>query len=127
MENDEEFMTPYPLHRSERNTKILITLFLLSMLAAFSIAALNIYDKVARVRAGVAHRYGPEPNPAGRLGDATGGNGDSSSLPMENDPGELAVRMNTFTALMDITHPHLFQIPMLLFVLAHFLMRTRVR
>jgi hypothetical protein len=117
-------MTPYPLHRSERNTKILITLFLLSMLAAFVVASINIYDKVARFSSGVAHRYGPEV--VSPLGSDAAGNPGNENLPMENEPVELAARMNTFTALMDITHPHLFQIPMMLFVLAHFLMRARV-
>jgi|GEM_PF-1860048 len=115
-------MSPYPLHRSERNTKILITLFLLSMIAAFGVAGLNIYDKVGRLKSGVAHRYGPEPKPAATV---------PQELPPENSPeavppDALAARLNTFGSLVDITHPHLFQIPIMLFVLAHFLMRTRV-
>ena len=123
-------MTPFPLHKSQRNTKILITLFLFSMIAAFAVAALNVYDKVGRTRNGAAHRYGPEAPPA-QVQESVHLSDDD--LPLENDPGSgslsaepLAARMNTFSALVDITHPHIFQIPILLFVLAHFLMRTRV-
>ena len=105
-------MTPYPLHRSHRNTKILITLFLFSMIAAFAVAGLNIYDKVGRMKAGAAHRYGPErieePQPASASAEA--------ELPPENAAGgpsaePLTARMNTFGSLVDITHPHIFQIP----------------
>jgi hypothetical protein len=35
-------------------------------------------------------------------------------------------RMNTFSLLLDVTHSHIFEIPLVMFVLAHFLMRTRV-
>lgn len=34
--------------------------------------------------------------------------------------------MNTFSQLLDVTHAHVFELPLVLFVLAHFLMRTRV-
>jgi len=34
--------------------------------------------------------------------------------------------MNTFSMLLDITHSHIFEIPLVMFVLAHFLMRSRV-
>src|SRR5262249_833688 len=53
-------MTPYPLHATERNTRILITMFLVSMIAAFGVAGLNVYDKVGRMKEGVVGRYGPE-------------------------------------------------------------------
>jgi hypothetical protein len=115
-------MTPYPLSRSDTNTKILITLFLLTTLAAFTVAELNVYDKVGRIKNGVAARYGPE-----ETADVTNANpgqtADTSSLPLETE--QPVARMNTFTALLDITHPHVFEIPLVLFVLAHFLMRTR--
>jgi hypothetical protein len=124
-------MTPYPLYRSQTNTKILITLFLFSILAAFGFAGLNIYDKVGRsTSGGAAHRYGPE-----KMRDESAlnvGISPSEELPIEDasddtlSPAEpLAARMNRFGSLMDITHPHIFQIPIVLFVLAHFLMRTR--
>jgi hypothetical protein len=119
-------MTPYPLHTSDKNTKILITMFLLSMIAAFGIAGLNIYDKVGRMKIGVAQRYGSEAadTPQSPFESA-------AELPIEDSPeaisSPIAARMNTFGSLVDITHPHLFQIPIMLFVLAHFLMRTRVR
>ena len=118
-------MTPYPLHRSERQTKILITMFLLTTLAAFAVAELNVYDKVGRVKNGVAARYGPErespiPSPTGDSAATAGGN---DPLPLETDP--LVARINTFSALLDVTHPHVFEMPLIVLVLAHFLMRTR--
>src|SRR5262245_45041898 len=124
-------MTPYPLSKSDRNTKILITLFLATMAAAFAVAELNVYDKVGRIKNGIAERYGPElarnlsaaePQASATQSAETDGEA-SEALPVE---GEMPVaRMNTFTALLDVSHPHIFEIPVVLFVLAHFLMRTR--
>jgi hypothetical protein len=104
-------MTPFPLNKTDRNSKILITMFLLTMLVAIGIGELNNYDKVWRAKNGVALRYGPE--------DAA----QSDNL-VESDT--LVARMNTFSALLDVTHAHIFELPLVLFVLAHFLMRTRV-
>ena len=125
-------MTPYPLSRSDTNTKLLITLFLLTMLAAFAIAEMNVYDKVGRIKNGVVERYGPEavgraeplkePAPAevSRTSDAA-----EPAEPLSLE-GEMPVaRMNTFSTLVDVTHPHVFELPLVVFVLAHFLMRTR--
>jgi len=115
-------MTPYPLSRSDTTTKVLITLFLLTTLAAFTVAELNVYDKVGRIKNGVVQRYGPEETADTAIANP-GQAAEMSSLPLET---ELPVaRMNTFTALLDVTHPHVFEIPLVLFVLAHFLMRTR--
>src|SRR5437868_11534957 len=113
-------MTPIPLARIDRNTRILITLFLLTMLVAIGIAELNVYDKVGRMRNGIAQRYGPDPS-ANRASNSPV---DVSALPGENDP--LFARMNTFSQLLDVTHAHVFELPLVLFVLAHFLMRCRV-
>ncbi len=124
-------MTPYPLSKSDTNTKVLITLFLVTMLAAFAVAELNVYDKVGRVKNGVAQRYGPEPG--GRPEPSKGPAADET-LPASEpaEPGELPLegetlvaRMNTFSTLVDVTHSHVFELPLVLFVLAHFLMRTR--
>jgi len=107
-------MTPIPLAYSDRNTRILITLFLLTMFAAIIVAGLNVYDKVGRIRGGVTERYGPDPAEAG----------DVSALPREGDV--LVARMNTFSQLLDVTHAHVFELPLVMFVLAHFIMRCRV-
>lgn len=97
------------------------------MIAAFGVAELNVYDKVGKIKSGTAHRYGPE-NAKSRAANSSA----VEDLPMENAPGAglpngeaLSARMNTFGALLDITHPHVFEIPIVLFILAHFLMRTR--
>jgi hypothetical protein len=103
-------MTPIPLNESDRNTKILITCFLLTMLIAIAVAELNNYDKVWRLRDGVSLRYGPEKS-------------QGTEAPLESDM--IVARMNTFSALLDVTHAHVFELPLVLFVLAHFLMRTR--
>jgi hypothetical protein len=110
-------MTPIPLAYTDRNTRILITLFLLTMLVAIGVAELNVYDKVSQLRGGVVERYGPDSSSPSSSADA-------ASLPSENDA--LVARMNTFSQLLDVTHAHVFELPLVLFVLAHFLMRSRV-
>jgi len=118
-------MTPIPLAYTDRNTRILITLFLLTMLAAIGIAGLNVYDKVGRLRGGVVQRYGPDtPLPPDTGISKSGSLADAATLPSEND--SLVARMNTFSQLLDVTHAHVFELPLVLFVLAHFLMRCRV-
>ncbi|KAF0232619.1 MAG: hypothetical protein FD167_4724, partial [bacterium] len=109
----------------DRNTKILITIFLLVMFISFGVAELNVYEKVGRIHNGVVLRYGPDPELTATLTDPKTDpvpESDVLSLPLE---GEIVARMNTFSTLLDITHPHVFEIPLVLFVLAHFLMRTR--
>jgi hypothetical protein len=113
-------MTPIPLNRSDRNTKIMITLFLSTLLTAVAVAELNVYDKVGRFRKGIAVRYGPENDESLTAGESAS----SQSLPSES--AMQVARMNTFSMLLDITHSHIFEIPLVMFVLAHFLMRTRV-
>ena len=135
-------MTPYPLSKSDPSTKVLITLFLATMLVSIAVAELNVYDKVKWTPDGVVQRYGPEPetqptadapppasgddlpletgsNAAGSPSDAT------SDQPLSAEGDTLVARMNTFTLLVDVTHPHVFELPLVIFVLAHFLMRTR--
>src|SRR5262249_3676689 len=135
-------MTPYPLSKSDNGTKVLITLFMLTMLAAFAVAELNVYDKVGRIKGGVVRRYGPETTPpatgqtsASQNGvegqrasetpesDSTEAGADVESLPFEDEAP--VARVNTFTALLDATHPHVFEMPVVMLVLAHFVMRTR--
>lgn len=133
-------MTPYPLHRTERPTKILITLFLATMAVSILVAELNVKDKVGWTAGGVVARYGPDA-PATlperpTAGDAGQPDGDfplesgTNAADAELDGGlgaePLVARMNTFTLLLDVTHPHVFELPLVIFVLAHFLMRTRV-
>ena len=99
----------------------MITLFLLFMVASFSVAFLNIYDKVGRISNGVALRYGPEPTET----SAPDTNNESSTALGAEMP-EMVARVNTFSALIDLTHPHIFEMPLVLLVLCHFLMRTRL-
>ena len=125
-------MTPYPLSRSDTNTKVLITLFLLTMLAAFAVAEMNVYDKVGRIKNGVVERYGPESggraaplrDPALAEVSRTSDMAEAAeALPLESEMP--VARMNTFSILVDVTHSHVFELPLVIFVLAHFLMRTR--
>lgn len=106
-------MTPYPLSRSDTGTKVLITLFLVTMAVSIGVAELNVKDKVDWSSEGVVRRYGPDEEESAPLDE----------LPLEGSP--LVARMNTFTLLLDVTHPHVFELPLVVFVLAHFLMRTR--
>jgi len=124
---------------------VLITLFLATMLVSIGVAELNVYDKVKWTPDGVVARYGPDPEPPPMTeapppaspGDEfpleTGSNAaDSPSDASVAADGQLlpegdtlVARMNTFTLLVDVTHPHVFELPLVIFVLAHFLMRTR--
>lgn len=118
-------MTPIPLARMDRNSRILVTAFLLTMLVAFFVAGLNIYDKVGRAHASIVQRYGPDMSSSGQHESGSEvSSQDLSALPGENDA--IVARSNTFSALVDVTHAHAFELPLILFVLAHFLMRTRV-
>lgn len=128
-------MTPYPLHRSETSTKILITLFMLFMVGSFTVALLNVYDKVGRVPNGVVERYGPEAanastesatdvTSAGGIYDEPAAN--ESANESTSEPAAMVARMNTYSALLDITHPHIFEMPIIILVLCHFVMRTRL-
>src|SRR3954466_12580586 len=56
-------MTPYPLSKSDPSTKVLITLFLSTILVSIGVAELNVYDKVKWTPDGVVQRYGPDPEP----------------------------------------------------------------
>lgn len=138
------------------------------MIGSFTVALLNVYDKVGRVPNGVVERYGPDtvdsqPTAAStqtvtdnaqaigaQTEDApavttnTGGIYDepapsttntidstpttgtmmANQTSSENSPA--VARMNTFSALLDITHPHIFEMPIIILVLCHFLMRTRL-
>jgi hypothetical protein len=115
-------MTPYPLHRSETSTKVMITLFLLFMIGSFAVALLNVYDKVGRVPNGVVERYGPDDAHTAKMPvGETGGIYDEST-----DQPPVTAKANTFSALLDITHPHVFEMPLIILVLCHFLMRTRL-
>src|SRR5262245_7451255 len=116
-------MTPYPLHRSDRHTKVLITLFLSATLSAFAVAELNVYDKLGRIKNGVVLRYGPEREPPVGENAGTQDRG-IESLPLETEP--LISQINTFSTLLDVTHPHIFEMPLMILVLSHFLMRTRL-
>jgi hypothetical protein len=135
-------MTPYPLSKSDKSTKILITLFLATMAVSVGVAELNVKDKVDWTAAGVVRRYGPEEDvgPPASLSSPDEPGATEDEFPPESGTTELAVpkaeptlvegeplvaRMNTFSLLLDVTHPHVFELPLVVFVLAHFLMRTR--
>lgn len=137
-------MTPYPLSKTDPSTKILITLFLVTMAVSISVAELNVNDKVGWTAHGVVQRYGPdEPQPDfpadapppldADLPVDTGSSDPDAPPPLEPSGRDaslvdepLVARLNTFTLLLDVTHPHVFELPLVIFVLAHFFMRTRV-
>src|SRR5215475_6243084 len=85
-------MTPYPLSKSDNGTKVLITLFMLTMLAAFAVAELNVYDKVGRIKGGVVRRYGPETTSSASAqtaaaGQSVSGQGASDGAASDADSG----------------------------------------
>jgi hypothetical protein len=105
---------------------------MLFMVGSFTIALLNVYDKVGRVPNGVVERYGPDTAEAHteRAPEvtSTGGIYDEPAATDEASgaPAAMVSRMNTYSALLDITHPHIFEMPIIILVLCHFVMRTRL-
>jgi hypothetical protein len=109
---------------------------MLFMIGSFTVALLNVYDKVGRIPNGVAERYGPD------IADAhtesapevtsTGGIYDEPAAMNEGanesigEQTAMVARVNTYSALLDITHPHIFEMPIIILVLCHFVMRTRL-
>ena len=108
------------LSRLSPATKVLVTCFVLSIDAGLYVASLK-YTQRAEFSVEGARRYWH--------GD---GHVEAPLLPGEDeiaDPGEIAPasqpRQST-RALVDAVHPHLFTVPVLLFVLLHLLSLTRL-
>jgi hypothetical protein len=107
---------------------------MLFMVGSFTIALLNVYDKVGRVPNGVVERYGPETTDTHAEPEvtSTGGIYDEPAAMSEDpnkamaEPTAMVARVNTYSALLDITHPHIFEMPIIILVLCHFVMRTRL-
>lgn len=109
---------------------------MLFMVGSFTVALLNVYDKVGRVPNGVVERYGPEAADARAESTpavtSTGGIYDEPAATDEGanesagEPPAMVARVNTYSALLDITHPHIFEMPIIILVLCHFVMRTRL-
>lgn len=102
-------------------TRILLTSFLVSVIAALAVSCLKYSDRAEFTPTGAQRYWGGDPP---RPGD-------------EAEPllaGEEAIDGKTPRALkkstrqlVDLVHPHLFTVPIVLFILLHLLILTRVR
>ena len=112
------------LSRLQLPTRILLTCFVLSVDVGLVVGSLK-YTHRAEFSAGGAQRYWHGAGATDRADPA-------AILPGEEefaDPGEtapLAPAPKSARFLVDTVHPHLFTVPLLLFVLLHLLVLTRL-
>lgn len=99
-------MPGFSLANANPATKVLLTLFLLTVLGGLGVALLQYYD-----RAGFGARGATE-----------------WVLGNEDDPAPPELRSpKSYRELLSITHEHAFALPMLLFVLLHLVALTSIR
>ncbi len=101
-------------------TRLLLTGFVLSILAALWVGSLK-YTQRAEFTPSGAQRYW---HGEAESGNESGGRIDDGIVDV--GPDALAERKST-RHLVDIVHPHLFTVPILLFILLHLLILTRLR
>jgi len=95
--------------------KVLLSLYVLSVVAGMFVASLKYTDRAEWSSAGVeAYVHGSGESADDALGDPFAG--------LEPEVVEGMSRRE----LVDIAHPHLFTVPLVLFVLGHFLHLTRI-
>lgn len=97
----------FRLDRAPKNTRVLITCFYIMIVLAVGVGVLNY-----AVRTGLS----PDGTAAWYLGN-------------EDAPGEVSELMfpKSVREMLDVTHPHLFEITLIVFVLCHLFGLTRVR
>jgi len=94
-------------------TRILLSLFVVSILVALWVGSLK-YTQRAEFTPGGANRYWH--------GDESAGDGFDA---LERGVAPLPERKST-RYLLDVVHPHLFTVPIVLFILLHLLILTRL-
>ncbi len=111
------------LSRLPLPTRVLLTAFVLSIEAALAVGGLKYTDRAEFTPAGARLYWN---------GDATADHGDGL-LPGEAEiedtrpaAGRPAASRKTTRFLIDIVHPHLFTVPIVLFILLHLLILTRL-
>ncbi len=114
------FLTRQNLHiaRFHPLMKVLMSLYIASVLAGLVVAAMKYTDRGVWSTQGVAvYLAGSEDVRDDPFGDPFGG----------TDDGLAAQEGKTRRELVDIVHPHLFTIPIVLFILGHLLHLTGLR
>lgn len=118
------YLTRQRLHLSRFHLlmKVLLTLYVLSVAAGIWVASLKYSDRAEWTPDGAGRYVAGEPNagadPAGEdpFGDPFGG----------TPEGRFVQERMSRRQLVDIAHPHLFTVPLVLFVLGHLLHLTRL-
>ena len=119
------YLTRQRLHLSRFHPlmKALLSLYILSVAGGVWVASLKYADRAEWSAGGVATYVRGEPNAEGAPADL-GAFGD----PFGGTPeGVMAHEPLSRRQLVDIVHPHLFTVPLVLFVLGHLLHLTRLR
>ena len=114
------FLTRQNLHiaRFHPLMKVLLTLYIVSVLAALAVAALKYTDRAEWSADGVERLVaGSGPAADDPFGDPFAGTGEG----LVAEPGM------SRRELVDVVHPHLFSVPLVLFVLGHLLHLTGLR
>jgi hypothetical protein len=115
------YLTRQRLHLSRFHPlmKVLLSLYILSVAGAVCVAALKYSDRASWSSVGVADYV------AGTGGD--GAAADPFGDPLGGTPeGRAPVEGLSRRQLIDIVHPHLFSVPIVLFILGHLLHLTRL-
>jgi hypothetical protein len=113
------------LSRLPRSTRLLLTLFVLSVLGGLWVATLK-YTQRAEFTPGGAARYWRGDSPARAADELLPGEAQIEDSGTRDGLAVAAEPRKTTRFLVDVIHPHVFTIPLLLFVLLHLLILTRL-
>lgn len=107
-----------------REAKLVYTGFGLFALLALFVSALFYEDLVGPRTAGVAGYYAGAATATASAPAATGGGGPKIELPDEAKSSERITVAVTYRKLLEVTHFHLFTVPVFLLIIAHLFMLT---
>ena len=100
----------FSLANANASTKILVTLFLCTMLLGLGVALLQYYERAGGFGSGAAQRYV---------------DGNEADIESQEESGRI-IPKKTFSELVAITHEHAFSVPILVFVVLHLVGLTSV-
>ena len=110
-----------------REAKLVYTLFGLMSLAALASSALFYEDLVGTSNAGIRAYYAGAPQPQAAAPEARpSGGGPAIDLPPPDEARQAAAltAQVTYRKLLEVTHFHLFTVPVFLLIIAHLFMLT---
>ncbi len=106
-----------------REAKLIYTCFGLFSLAAIAVSMLFYEDLVGPKTAGVAGYYAGARQAAAAPSTAAPGGGPKIELPVEATSEQITVAV-TYRKLLEVTHFHLFTLPVFLLIIGHLFMLT---